>query len=571
MKLSKSFWKTYKEKPADAEIPSHVLMSRAGLIAKSGAGIYNLLPFGLKVVKKVEDVVRKRLNEINSMEISMSVVTPGELWKESKRWEGFGSEMLKFEDKAGRDLCISPTNEEAVTDIFRKSISSYKELPVSLYQINTKFRDEIRPRFGVMRGREFIMKDAYTFHSDKDCLDNGYQEFYQAYENIFNDLGLEFRVVEADAGAMAGPGSQTHEFQVLAETGEDELVYSESYGANIETAVTKKVFSLGARELSGELNLIETPEQSTCEDVAKFLNINIEHTLKTLVFKAIIDGEETLVLSVLVGDDAINEIKLKNYLKADHLSLATDNDLIQNGLVKGFIGPVQIDGLRVVFDDQINKDSNYVIGGNKTGFHQENFCINKFYDQPELTSLRMSREGDLDSCGKPVKICRGIEVGHIFQLGDKYTKALETTVLDKNGKSAYPLMGCYGIGVSRIVGAAIEQSHDEKGIIWPKSMSPFDVHFIAITKSDEYLQKAEEIYLAIKESGIDVLFDDRKVGPGFKFKDADLLGVPTQLVLGERDFKNTQELSIVDRKTGTKTSVKIDNLIVKLKEHLKDI
>ena len=554
MKLSKSFWKTFKEKPSDAEIPSHILMSRAGLISKSGAGIYNFLPFGLKVLKKIEGIIRKRLDEIDSMEISMSVITPGELWQESGRWQGFGSEMLKFEDKVGRDLCISPTNEEAVTDIFRKTVKSYKELPVSLYQINTKFRDEIRPRFGVMRGREFIMKDAYTFHADKACLDEGYQKFYQAYENIFNDMGLDFRVVEADAGAMAGPGSQTHEFQVLADTGEDELIYSDSYGANIETAVTKKVIKISHRNASGDLKLIETPNQTTCEEVAKLLDIHIHHTLKCLVYKMIVGDKEEFVLVTLIGDDSINEVKLKNYLKADHLILATDNEILSLNLIKGFMGPVG-HKIRAIFDDQIEKSSAYIIGGNKIGYHQDNFVLEKFFTNPEMASLRKSQEGDLDKSGKPIKICRGIEVGHIFQLGDKYTKSLSTTVLDNNGKSMHPLMGCYGIGVSRIMGAAIEQSHDENGIVWPKSISPFDLHFIAITKSEEFEIKANEIYESLKSKGYDVLFDDRNVGPGFKFKDADLLGVPLQVVLGERDFKETQNLTIIIRKTGEKILV----------------
>jgi len=560
MKLSKSFWKTYKEKPTDAEIPSHVLMTRAGLISKSGSGIYNLLPFGLKSIRKIENIIRKHLDQIGSMEISMSVVTPGELWKESGRWKDFGSEMLKFSDKLNKDLCISPTNEEAVTDIFRKSVKSYKDLPVSLYQINTKFRDEIRPRFGVMRGREFIMKDAYTFHADKDCLDREYKNFYQAYENIFKDLGLDFRVVEADAGAMAGPGSQTHEFQVLADTGEDELIYSDSYAANIETANTQKVINIELQSVTGELDLISTPNESTCEDVAKLLGINIQETLKCLVFKSIKDGSEEIIISVVFGDDEINEVKLKNYLASDHLTVATDNDLMDANLVKGFMGPVDIKP-RVIFDSSIPKDKAFVIGGNKEGYHQRNFAISKFYANPETIDIRLAKENDLDKSGKPVKICRGIEVGHIFQLGDKYTKSLSTTVLDKNGKSMSPLMGCYGIGVSRILGAAIEQSHDEKGIIWPKNISPFDLHFIAIAKSEEYSKISEEIYHQFKNAGIDVLFDDRNVGPGFKFKDADLLGIPLQLVFGERDYKENKTLNIINRKSGEKITIKAEEAL----------
>lgn len=562
MKLSKSFWKTYKEKPADAEIPSHVLMTRAGLISKSGAGIYNFLPFGLKSIRKIENVIRKHLNQIDSMEISMSVVTPGELWKESGRWVDFGSEMLKFQDKLNKDLCISPTNEEAVTDIFRKSVKSYKDLPVSLYQINTKFRDEIRPRFGVMRGREFIMKDAYTFHADKECLDREYRKFYEAYENIFRDLGLEFRVVEADAGAMAGPGSQTHEFQVLADTGEDQLIYSDSYAANIETAATKKVLNCQLKNSNEKLELVETPTQTTCEEVSKLLGIHIQETLKSLVYKSIVGENEELVVAVVFGDDDVNEVKLKNYLGSKHLQLATDNDLQNSSLVKGFIGPVNLE-IRVIFDREILADKTFVIGGNKEGYHQKNFNISRDCNNSEFADLRLAKVGDQDLNGNLVNICRGIEVGHIFQLGEKYTKALDTTVLDKNGKSMNPLMGCYGIGVSRILGAAIEQSHDEKGIIWPKNMSPFDLHFIAITKTEEYLNISEEIYNQFKKAGVDILFDDRNEGPGFKFKDADLLGVPIQLVFGERDFKENKTLNFINRKTGEITTVKAEEALEK--------
>ena len=570
MKLSRSFWKTYKEKPSDAEIPSHVLMTRAGLVSKSGAGIYNLLPFGLRSIRKIEGIIRTHLDRIGSMEISMPVVTPGELWKESGRWSGFGNEMLKFSDKMEKDLCISPTNEEAVTDIFRKAASSYKDLPISLYQINTKFRDEIRPRFGVMRGREFIMKDAYTFHSDKDCLDREYDNFYQAYKSIFSDLGLSFRVVEADAGAMAGPGSKTHEFQVLADTGEDELIYSDNYAANIETAKTKKLIQCDFEESVSELELLETPNERTCEDVSKLLGINIQHTLKCLVFKSIKNGKDEIIVSVVFGDDVVNELKLKNYLCSDHLIVATENDLSAADLVQGFIGPVNINS-RIIFDESIPIDKSFVTGANMAGFHQKNFVISRYHSSPEFADIRLSKDGDLDENDKSVRVCRGIEVGHIFQLGDKYTTALGASILDKNGKSMNPLMGCYGIGVSRILGAAIEQSHDEKGIIWSKSISPFDLHFIAISKSDEFRNLSDEIYCELKNNGIDVLYDDRNVGPGFKFKDADLLGVPLQLVLGERDYRENKTLSFIKRRTGEKININRSDIITKFNELYKSI
>lgn len=571
MKLSKGFWQTYKEVPNDAEIASHQLMIRAGLIHKSGAGLYNYLPMGLRSIRKVENIIREELNKKGCFEITMSVVTPGELWQETGRWDKMGGLMLRFKDKKDSDLCISPTNEEAVTDIFRKTIKSYKQLPVNLYQINTKFRDEIRPRFGLMRGREFTMKDAYSFHMDKACLDRGYQDMYDAYTAIFTRLGLEFIPVEADGGAMATSDSKTHEFQVVADSGEDLIIYSKEagYAANIEKAQTiraKIEFNMN----SANLTEVETPKKFTIEDVCAFLNCPQHHSLKSMIYKAIIGDKEEFIIAMLLGDDSLNEIKLQAYLKADHLVAATDEELKALNLQKGFIGPVGITNLRIVFDKAINHDAFYTIGANKKDYHLSGF--NPKRDMKEITTadLRLSRSGDLTLDGKHVVTeKRGIEVGHVFQLGDKYTKDMKVGILDQNGKLSTPLMGCYGIGVTRVVAAAIEQNHDANGIVWPKAIAPYQVYFATIVKTEQYENEANTIYDELVNAGFEVVYDDRNVGPGVKFKDSDLLGLPYRVVLGERDYSASGELELVDRKTGTVSKIKRDQLISTLKELLK--
>ncbi len=569
MKLSKSVWQTYKEVPAEAQIPSHQLMMRAGLIHKLGSGLYTYMPFAYRTVRKIEQVVREEMDKVGGQEILMNVVTPGELWQESGRWEKMGSLMLKFLDKADRDLCISPTNEEAVADVFRSSVKSYKQLPVNLYQINTKFRDEIRPRFGLMRAREFTMKDAYTFHMDYECLDREYEKIYQAYENIFTRLGLKFSVVEADAGAMGSKESKTHEFQVTAETGEDIIIFSDEagYAANVEKADTKRV-NLEFDKIGGELKDVDTPNMGTIEDVCNFLKKPEHHSIKSLVYSAITGEDEEIVLIQLLGDDELNELKLKNFLGCEEVVPTPENKLAKLGLPKGFIGAVDLpQPMRVIFDQAIDLDAFYVTGGMKPDLHKENFCPNKHVKEKDVVDLRLARKGDLTPDGKHVvDEKKGIEVGHIFQLGDKYTKAMDVKILDQNGKSMHPLMGCYGIGVTRVMAAAIEQNHDENGIIWPKEMAPYDLYFALIGKSDEIKETADGIYEELKAAGFDVLFDDRKAGPGFKFKDSDLLGLPIRVVLGERDFKEKGELEIVIRRTNEKLFVKKEELISKLKE-----
>ncbi|MEK6625952.1 MAG: proline--tRNA ligase [Bdellovibrionota bacterium] len=570
MRLSQVRWQTYKDNPADAEIPSHQLMLRAGLIHKAGAGIYNLLPFGLKVVKKIEQIVREEHDKVGCLEVLMSVITPGELWQESGRWQAMGGEMVKMKDKGGRDLCISPTNEEAITDIFRRMIKSYKDLPITYYQINTKFRDEIRPRFGLMRGREFIMKDAYSFHENKSCLEKTYFQLYNVYLSILNRIGAEYKVVEADAGAMASSDQKTHEFQLLAKSGEDLLVYNESYAANIEKAKTKR--AINDFNLKGGLvEKVSTPNVGKIEEVCQLLGVNPSETLKTLAYMGVKGNDIRPVLVVLLGDDELAETKIKNLLNAEHVLPATESELESLKCVKGFIGPFgHSSEIHTIFDSAVNLDAFYVVGANQKDFHLKNFSPKRDAHNFEIADVRKTREGDLAlNNNLPVQITRGIEVGHIFQLGDKYTKAMGVTILDRNGKAVVPLMGCYGIGVTRLAAAVIEQNNDEKGIIWPEAIAPFKVHAVLIGRSDEFRNKALKIYEQIQDHGIEILIDDRDVGPGFKFKDADLLGCPWQLTLGEREFGETGKFKLTNRKTGLISDCLPENLIAELERVIK--
>lgn len=567
MKLSKSIWQTFKEVPSEAVIPSHQLMLRSGLIHKLGSGLYTYMPFGQKVIRKIENIIREELDNIGCQELAMTVVTPAELWKESGRWEKLGDLMLKFKDKGDRELCISPTNEEAVTDVFRATVKSYKQLPQVVYQINTKFRDEIRPRFGLMRAREFTMKDAYSFHIDMNSLDEVYDNLFGAYENILNRIGLTFTAVEADAGDMGSKESRTHEFQVIAEAGEDTIIFSEDgYSANIEKAQTKRA-NLQYDNEEKALEEVSTPNAPTIEAVCDYLNLPPHHTIKSLVYSIFKGEDEEIVLIQLLGDDELNELKLKNFFSADRVEPTKEHKIAKLGLIKGFIGSNSLPvSLKVLFDEEIALGSFYVIGANKADFHLKGFSPKRDCEDFEVLDLRLAKKGDLTlSSGTPVDIKRGIEVGHIFQLGDKYTKAMGVSILDQNGKTVHPLMGCYGIGVTRILAAAIEQHHDEAGIKWPKEIAPYDVYFALIGKSEEIKTTADEVYDELRGGGLDVLFDDRKVGPGFKFKDSDLLGLPVRVVLGERDYKEKGELEIVIRDTNEKRFVKKENLLSEIK------
>lgn len=567
MRLSKSYWKTYKEVPSDAELISHQLLTRAGLIYKAAGGIYSYLPFAMRSIHKIENIVREELDKIDCNEIQMSMVTPGNFWKESGRWETMGPELLRFQDRSEKDMCLSPTNEEPVTAIFRDTVNSYKQLPITLYQIHTKYRDEIRPRFGLLRGREFLMKDAYSFHVDKDCMDVFYKKMYGAYEAIFSRMGLNFTVVEADGGTIAGGDSQTHEFQVLADNGEDTLIVEtdSDYSANIEKAKTHRA-GIDCQEAK-ELKEIETPGKKTIKDVCDFLGQKQFHSLKSLVYTAVTGEEEKHYLVLLLGDDELNEVKLKNTLGADHILPAMDKTLEAYKLYKGFIGPIGIsDEIEVLVDEAVNLEASYIAGANKPDLHYEGLVLSRDVKNLKHIDLRLAQAGDIGPSGNKVETTKGIEVGHIFQLGDKYSKSMNATVLDQNGKHLHPLMGCYGIGITRTMQAAIEQSHDENGIVWPAAIAPYHVYFAVIGKSDETKSLANEIYDELKNKNIEVVFDDRGMGPGPMFKDADLLGLPIRVLLGERDYNQSGELEIKLRKSGESFKVKKDELLSKIEE-----
>ena len=574
MILSQSLWTTYKDAPQDAQIPSHILMLRAGLMHKSAMGIYNYLPMGLRVIKKVENIVRKEMDKV-SCEISASLITPGELWKESERWKqmAMGSEktMLAFQDKREQDLCIGPTHEEAFVDIFRSCIKSYKQLPLSLYQINTKFRDEIRPRFGLIRAREFIMKDAYTFHLDQKSLDETYNQFFQAYQNIFKEMGLDFIAVQADAGQIGGTDSKNHEFQVIADNGEDRIAYCKKtgYAANLEKAKTiRKSLSFNQ---DTTLKKVATPQKKTIEDVCQFLNCPSHHSLKSLVYVVHKEEQEEPILIQILGDDQLNEVKLKNYLNNNNVYPATEKQLDQWGFKLGFIGAYQPSwkSLKILLDSQIDLNAGYTVGANQTDFHYTGMVPNRDIPQFETVDLRIAQDGDSTLDGKgEVHIRRGIEVGHIFQLGDKYTRSMKTTILGKDNRPLHPLMGCYGIGITRIVATAIEQNNDQHGILWPQSIAPFHVSLILLSKTEQLRHAARELYDLFWAEGIETVLDDRSMGAGFKFKDANLLGLPLQVVISDRHYTSENMLEVIERKNQQKTLIPQKDIVAKIKEKL---
>lgn len=534
MRASQFFIATQKEAPADAELISHKLMVRAGLIKKLGSGLYNWMPLGLRVLRKVENIVRDEMNKAGALELLMPAVQPKELWEETGRWAVFGPQMLKIQDRHERDFCFGPTHEEVITDIARKEINSYKQLPLNFYQIQTKFRDEIRPRFGVMRAREFLMKDAYSFHTSYDCLQNTYNEMHQAYSNVFTRLGLKFRAVKADSGAIGGDGSQ--EFHVLADSGEDALAYCEQsdYAANVELA---EAVTTATRQAPTEtMREVDTPKQTACEDVAKLLGVGIERTVKAVAFIA----QEKFYLALLRGDHMLNEVKLTKLSGLADFRLATEEEIRANlNCPPGFIGPVNVGAhVQVIADRTVAAMSDFICGANKPKFHLAGVNFARDLPEPSLVAdIRNVVAGDVSPDGKGVlSLCRGIEVGHIFQLRTKYAKAMNATYLDENGQSQIMEMGCYGIGVSRIVGAAIEQGNDDKGIIFPLSMAPFEVVIcpIGMDKSEQVKATALQLYADLKAAGVDVLLDDRNERPGVMFAESDLMGIPNRLVIGDR-------------------------------------
>ncbi|EGF11691.1 proline--tRNA ligase [Neisseria bacilliformis ATCC BAA-1200] len=539
MKASRFFISTLKEAPAEAALASHKLMIRAGLIKANASGLYTWMPMGLRVLRKVERVVREEMERAGSVELLMPVVQPAELWQESGRWEFYGKELLRLKDRHERDFCMGPTCEEVITDIVRKEITSYKQLPKNFYHIQTKFRDEVRPRFGVMRAREFVMKDAYSFHADYESLvRDGYQPMYDAYCRIFDRLGLNYRPVAADTGSIGGTGS--HEFQVLAESGEDVIAYSDAsdYAANIELAQTLRL--QGERRPSEKaLEKVSTPNVKTIESLVRFLNIPVEQTLKSIVVEGENEGE--IVLLLLRGDHEFNDIKAEKLagVKAPLTFAAPELIRAQFGADGGSLGPVGFKG-KVYADFAVEKGADWVIGANDNGWHYTGFNFGRDAAEPEFADLRNVVEGDPSPCGKgSLKLARGIEVGHVFQLRDKYSAAMNAAFLDSNGKSQIMEMGCYGIGITRIVAAAIEQNNDGRGIIWTDAMAPFQAVIVPMNykKSDAVREAADKIYAELCAAGADVLLDDRDERAGVLLADSELLGIPHRIVIGDRGLK----------------------------------
>ncbi|MDI1298112.1 proline--tRNA ligase [Methylotenera sp.] len=539
MRASQFFFNTQKEAPNDAELPSHILMVRAGLIKRLGSGLYSWMPLGLRVLRKVETIVRDEMNKAGALELLMPAVQPRELWDETGRWAVFGPQMLKITDRHSREFCFGPTHEEVITDIARSEVRSYKQLPLNFYQIQTKFRDEIRPRFGVMRAREFMMKDAYSFHTDFASLETTYANMYQAYSNVFNRLGLKFRAVKADTGAIGGDGS--HEFHVLADSGEDGLAYCDTsdYAANVELA---EAVAPNARAAATEaMKDVETPKQTSCEEVAALLNIGLDRTIKAMALIATLeDGSTQFNLLLIRGDHRMNEIKVNKLPGLHDFRFATEEEVRENlKCPPGFIGPVGVGAhVRVIADRTVAAMSDFVCGANKPKYHLSGVNFGRDLPEPSLVAdIRNVVEGDASPDGKgTLSLCRGIEVGHIFQLRTKYSEAMNATYLDESGQTQVMEMGCYGIGVSRIVGAAIEQGNDARGIIFPKSMAPFSVTIcpIGYDKSEAVSAAANKIYADLNAAGIEAMLDDRGERPGVMFAEADLMGIPHRLVIGER-------------------------------------
>jgi len=566
MRVSQFFISTLKEAPTEAELISHKLMLRAGLIKRLGSGLYSWMPLGLRVLRKVENIVRKEMNASGAIEVLMPAIQPAELWQETGRWEVFGPQMLKIKDRHEHDFCFGPTHEEIITDIVRREIKSYRQLPINFYQIQTKFRDEIRPRFGVMRAREFVMKDAYSFHVDESSLLETYQLMYETYSRIFTRLGLKFRAVAADTGAIGG--SHSHEFHVLADSGEDAIAFcpTSDYAANIELA-TALPPSHSRAEPSDGMQKIATPDKKTCAEVAVFLGIPLENTLKTLAIKT----KDQFYLLLLRGDHQLNELKVRKIPFLSEFEFANEQDILQRtGTIPGYIGPVG-KNITVIADQTIMAMSNFACGANEEGYHLIQVNFERDLPLPEhVFDIRNVVYGDDSPDGKgQLEICRGIEVGHIFQLRTKYSQLMKASFLDELGQSRWMEMGCYGIGISRIVAAAIEQNHDEQGIIFPTSMAPFQLAIVPIglKKSESIKQITEKLYRNFMDVGIEVLLDDRNERPGVMFADIELIGIPHRIVIGERGLKQST-VEYQGREDKTAQPIAIDQILPFIKQKL---
>ena len=570
MRFSNLYVKTLKETPKEAVVESHKLMLRSSMIKKLASGVYTYLPLGYKVLRKVETIVREEMDRAGSQELFMPVLQPAEIWKETGRWDAMGPEMVRLKDRHNRDFILGPTHEEVITDIIRNDISSYKSLPMSLYQIQTKFRDERRPRFGLMRGREFLMKDAYSFHATDECLNDEFENMKAAYSRVFERCGLGFRSVEADSGAIGGSGSQ--EFHVLAESGEDEIIYCNScgYAANLEKAESIPTTPVTNEEIR-EPRLEDTPNIAKIEDVVEYFGIEASKTVKAIMYRDLVSNK--VYMALIRGDYEINEVKLKNSIDETELVMLTDEELNDLNLKKGYIGPYNLDseGITIVADETVTKIVNHTAGGNKVDTHYMDVNYGKDYEAHIVADIRNAlsgeacsrcQEGELDSA-------RGIEVGHVFKLGDKYSASMGATFLDVNGKSNIMTMGCYGIGVSRTMAAAIEQNSDENGIIWPVAIAPYIVDIIpANMKNTDQVALAEQLYSELISAGIDSVIDDRNERAGFKFKDADLIGFPFKVVSGKLVSEGKVEIKI--RRTGESLEIEAAQLVETIKKLMKE-
>ena len=567
MRFSKYYIKTLKEVPKEADVTSHILMMRAGMIKKLASGIYSYLPLGYKVIKKLEAIVREEMDNAGAHELFMPVLQPAELWKETGRWEAMGPEMIRLKDRHNRDFILGPTHEEVITDIIRNDISSYKSLPFNLYQIQTKFRDERRPRFGLMRGREFSMTDGYSFHTTQECLDKEFNNMKEAYGKVFDRCGLHYRPVEADSGAIGGSGSQ--EFHVLADSGEDEIIFCDScnYASNLEAARSK--LENAPKEELKEASLLDTPNISKIDDVVNYLKVPVNKTVKAMMYRDVVNDDIYMVL--IRGDFEVNEVKLRNLIDTIDVIMLTDEELINAGLIKGYIGPYGIDltNIKVIADNSILEISNHTAGGNKIDTHYMDVNYGRDYTANLTGDVRSSKPGETCSkCDGQLQSARGIETGHIFKLGTKYSISMKATYLNENGIAQPIIMGCYGLGVTRTVAAAIEQSHDENGIIWPISLAPFIVDVIPASLKDEVqMTLAEEIYSSLKKEGIDTIIDDRDERVGFKFKDADLIGIPFKIISGKRASEGIVEIKV--RKTGESFEINKNEVLDKIQELIK--
>ena len=568
MRWTQTFIYTLRQDPSDAEVVSHRLMTRAGLISKLAAGIYNYLPLGCRSIAKLEAIVRDEMQRAGSAELVMPAIQPAELWQESGRWFQYGPELLRLKDRHERDFCVGPTHEEVITDIVRRAVTSYRQLPVNLYQIQTKFRDEIRPRFGLMRGREFIMKDAYSFHADAGDLDVAYRAMEAAYCRVFERCGLDYTRVEADTGNIGG--SESHEFMVLADTGEDAIMACPAcgYGANVEKAATGELAAAPPWPLEAPPapTAVDTPEMRTIEEVSAFLGIAPEHLIKTLIFET--DREFVAVL--IRGDQEVNEVKLKNALDCTHLQLASEAKIEEvTGGPQGFSGPVGLDGVRLLADPSVMALAVAATGANRADTHLVGVVPGRDFSPAEVVDLRLARAGDpCPRCDGRLVEKRGIEVGHIFKLGTKYSKAMGCAFLDADGASNPMIMGCYGLGIGRTVAAAVEQNHDQAGIIWPLPLAPYEV-VLAVLNADkpEVVAAAEKLYLELQEAGVDVLFDDRPERPGVKFNDMDLIGFPLRVVVGKRGL-DAGEVELSLRRDRVKTMAPIADLVPAVRDLL---